>query len=182
MKMRIVLLLLPVCLETVICYKNGNVKEACGDMTPQHGHDPTTKDPPFTITADKSQFSPEDEIKGRNTVLVYLSYVKAFQILHCKIVQYILFFIFTVTLSMANSGTKHYFKGFLIEARNAGNLNEIVGSFKLINPGISQLLQCDNKVVSDFYWIFIKTFSYYYLLFIDLKWLNLWYFVSLSWI
>lgn len=65
MKKRIVLLLLTVCLETVICYSNGKVKEACGDMTPQHGYDPSTKDPPFTITADKSQFSPEDEIKGR---------------------------------------------------------------------------------------------------------------------
>ncbi|XP_051737663.1 putative ferric-chelate reductase 1 isoform X1 [Ctenopharyngodon idella] len=116
MKKRIVLLLLTVCLETVICYSNGKVKEACGDMTPQHGYDPSTKDPPFTITADKSQFSPEDEIK--------------------------------VTLSMASSETKQYFKGFLIEARNAGNLNEIVGSFKLINSDISQLLQCGNKVNS----------------------------------
>lgn len=53
---------------------------------------------------------------------------------------------------MASSGTKRYFKGFLIEARNAGNLREIVGSFKLINSDISQLLQCDNKVVSDIYW------------------------------
>lgn len=59
-------------------------------------------------------------------------------------------FIFAVTLSMmASSEGKHYFKGFLIEARNAGNLNEIVGSFKLISPDISQLLNCDNKEVSD---------------------------------
>lgn len=148
MKMRIVLLLLSVCLETVICYSNGYVKKSCWDMTPHHGHDPSPKDPPFTITADKSQFSPEEEIKGRNTVLVYLSYVKA-----CteKNILYNLFFIFTVTFSVAPSGTKQYFKGFLIEARNAGNLNEIVGSFKLINSRISQLLHCDNKVVSDFY-------------------------------
>jgi len=68
-----------------------------------------------------------------------------------KKVHYNLFFIFTVTLSMGYSGTKRYFKGFLIEARNAGNLREIVGSFKLINSDISQLLQCDNKVVSDIY-------------------------------
>lgn len=114
MKMWIVLLLLSVCSETVICYSNGKVEVACGDMTPQHGHDPSTKDPPFNIKADKSQFSPGDEIK--------------------------------VTLSMGiTSEGKHYFKGFLIEARNVGNLNEKVGSFKLINPGISQLLTCDGK-------------------------------------
>uniref|UniRef100_A0A8C1VU51 Ferric-chelate reductase 1b n=1 Tax=Cyprinus carpio TaxID=7962 RepID=A0A8C1VU51_CYPCA len=114
MKMWIVLLLLSVCSETVICYSDGKVEVACGDMTPQHGHEPITKNPPFNITADKSQFSPGDKIK--------------------------------VTLSMASSSEgKHYFKGFLIEARNAGNLNEIVGSFKLIDPEISQLLTCDSK-------------------------------------
>uniref|UniRef100_A0A671P8T4 Putative ferric-chelate reductase 1 n=1 Tax=Sinocyclocheilus anshuiensis TaxID=1608454 RepID=A0A671P8T4_9TELE len=99
--------------ETVICYSHGKVEVACGDMTPQHGHDPSTKNPPFNIIADKSQLSPGDEIK--------------------------------VTLSMASSEGKHYFKGFLIEARNAGNLSEKVGSFKLISPGISQLLTCDSK-------------------------------------
>uniref|UniRef100_A0A8C2GLT1 Ferric-chelate reductase 1b n=2 Tax=Cyprinus carpio TaxID=7962 RepID=A0A8C2GLT1_CYPCA len=114
MNMRIVLLLLSVCSETVFCFSRGKVEVACGDMTPQHGvSDPSTKDPPFNIIADKSQFSPGDEIK--------------------------------VTLSMASSEGKHYFKGFLIEARNAGDLNEIVGSFKLISPDISQLLKCDNK-------------------------------------
>ncbi|XP_042607872.1 putative ferric-chelate reductase 1 isoform X2 [Cyprinus carpio] len=114
MKMWIVLLLLSVCSETVICYSDGKVEVACGDMTPQHGHEPITKNPPFNITTDKSQFSPGDKIK--------------------------------VTLSMASSSEgKHYFKGFLIEARNAGNLNEIVGSFKLIDPEISQLLTCDSK-------------------------------------
>ncbi|XP_073687201.1 putative ferric-chelate reductase 1 [Garra rufa] len=112
--MWIVLLLLLACSGTVICYSNGKVEVACGDMTPGHGSDPSTQDPPFNINADKSQFSPGDEIK--------------------------------VTLSMkASSEGKHHFKGFLIEARNAGNLNEIVGSFKLISPDISQLLTCDNK-------------------------------------
>ncbi|XP_016134454.1 putative ferric-chelate reductase 1 isoform X1 [Sinocyclocheilus grahami] len=113
MNMRIALLLLSVCSETVFCFSHGKVEVACGDMTPQHDSDPSTKHPPFNIIADKSQFSPGDEIK--------------------------------VTLSMASSEGKHYFKGFLIEARNAGDLNEIVGSFKLISPGISQLLKCDNK-------------------------------------
>ncbi|XP_059380938.1 putative ferric-chelate reductase 1 isoform X2 [Carassius carassius] len=113
-KMWILLLLLSVCSETVICYSDGKVEAACGDMTPHHGHDPRTKNPPFKITADKSQFSPGDEIK--------------------------------VTLSMAPSSEgKKYFKGFLIEARDAVNLDEKVGSFKLINPAISQLLTCDSK-------------------------------------
>lgn len=67
-------------------------------------------------------------------------------------------FVFTVTLSMASSSEgKHYFKGFLIEARNAGNLNEIVGSFKLIDPEISQLLTCDSKEVSDCNILLLRT-------------------------
>lgn len=69
-----------------------------------------------------------------------------------------LLFIFTVTLSMGiTSEGKHYFKGFLIEARNVGNLNEKVGSFKLINPGISQLLTCDGKEVSDCSILLLRT-------------------------
>lgn len=113
MNMWIVLLLLSVCSETVFCFSRGNVEVACGDMTPQHDSSPSTQHPPFNIIADKSQFSPGDEIK--------------------------------VTLSMASSEGKQYFKGFLIEGRNAGDLSEIVGSFKLISPDISQLLKCDNK-------------------------------------
>lgn len=58
---------------------------------------------------------------------------------------------------MASSEGKHYFKGFLIEARNAGNLNEKVGSFKLISPDISQLLTCDSKEVSDCSILLLRT-------------------------
>ncbi|XP_030626013.1 putative ferric-chelate reductase 1 [Chanos chanos] len=48
-----------------------------------------------------------------------------------------------VTLSAPSSGSVDHFKGFLIEARNAQNLNSAaVGSFTLVNPKISQLLQC----------------------------------------
>uniref|UniRef100_A0A673MT76 Putative ferric-chelate reductase 1 n=1 Tax=Sinocyclocheilus rhinocerous TaxID=307959 RepID=A0A673MT76_9TELE len=68
MNMRIALLLLSVCSETVFCFSHGKVEVACGDMTPQHDSDPSTKHPPFNIIADKSQFSPGDEIKGRNAV------------------------------------------------------------------------------------------------------------------
>lgn len=113
MKTRIVLVLTALCIKTVASYPNGKVTESCGDMAPQHGYDPSTEDPPYTITADKSQFSPGDEIK--------------------------------VTLQADSSGTKPYFKGFLIEARNAGNLNEAVGSFRLVDPDISQLLHCNYK-------------------------------------
>lgn len=67
-------------------------------------------------------------------------------------------FIFTVTLSMVPSYEgKKYIKGFLIEARDAVNLDEKVGSFKLINPGISQLLTCDSKEVSDCSILLLKT-------------------------
>ncbi|KAK1885269.1 putative ferric-chelate reductase 1 [Dissostichus eleginoides] len=48
----------------------------------------------------------------------------------------------TVTLQAASS-TPTYFKGFLIEARDAGKLNSpAVGSFLLTDPQESQLLQC----------------------------------------
>ncbi|XP_073720343.1 putative ferric-chelate reductase 1 [Misgurnus anguillicaudatus] len=114
MKTKIVLVLISLCIHTVISYPHGKVTVACGDMMPVHGHsEPSTKDPPYIISADKSQFSPGDEIK--------------------------------VKLLAKSSETKLYFKGFLIEARNAGNLDEIVGSFRLISPAISQLLLCDNK-------------------------------------
>lgn len=69
-----------------------------------------------------------------------------------KYMQYMMgmrIFIFTVTLRADSSGSKAYFKGFLIEARNAGNLNEAVGSFRLVDPTISQLLQCNDKDVSN---------------------------------
>ncbi|XP_057178358.1 putative ferric-chelate reductase 1 isoform X1 [Triplophysa rosa] len=113
MKARIVLVLTALCIKTVAGYPSGKVTESCEDMTPNHGHDPSTLDPPYTITADKLQFSTGDEIK--------------------------------VTLRADSSGSKAYFKGFLLEARNAGNLNEAVGSFQLVDPTISQLLQCNDK-------------------------------------
>ncbi len=72
-------------------------------------------------------------------------------------IMYHLLFIFTVTLSMASLEGKHYFKGCLIEARNAGNLEEKVGSFKLISPDISQLLTCDSKEVSDCSILLLRT-------------------------
>lgn len=51
---------------------------------------------------------------------------------------------FLVTLSIAVPGGS-YFKGFLIEARAQENPNGgAVGSFSLVNPGISQLLTCAN--------------------------------------
>lgn len=114
MKTMIVLVLISLCIETVISYPHGKVTVACGDMMPVHGHsEPSPKDPPYIISADKSQFSPGDEIR--------------------------------VKLLAKSSETKAYFKGFLIEARNAGNLDKIVGSFRLISPAISQLLKCTDK-------------------------------------
>ncbi|XP_063063181.1 putative ferric-chelate reductase 1 isoform X2 [Engraulis encrasicolus] len=49
-----------------------------------------------------------------------------------------------VTLSMTSTGSSH-FKGFLIEARAQGRRNSgAVGSFTLVDPGISQLLDCND--------------------------------------
>ncbi|KAA0704678.1 putative ferric-chelate reductase 1 [Triplophysa tibetana] len=112
-KAGIVLVLTAVCIKTVVGYPDGKVTKSCKDMLPHHGHDPSTSDPPYIITADKSRFSTGDEIR--------------------------------VTLRADSSGSKAYFKGFLIEARDAGNLNEAVGSFQLVDPTISQLLQCNDK-------------------------------------
>lgn len=69
-------------------------------------------------------------------------------------------FTFTVTLRVDSSGTKPYFKGFLIEARNAWNLNEAVGSFRLVDPTMSQLLNCDDKDVSICFCICVSISSH----------------------
>ncbi|KAF3703414.1 putative ferric-chelate reductase 1 [Channa argus] len=43
-------------------YSNGKVTAACGDMVPQHGYEPSPDPPPYSITVDKSTFSPGDNI------------------------------------------------------------------------------------------------------------------------
>lgn len=69
-----------------------------------------------------------------------------------------MFFLITmspVTLSASKSGTT-YFKGFLIEARDAANLDGgAVGSFTLVNSSESQLLNCGHTQVSNL--LMIKT-------------------------
>ncbi|XP_050922681.1 putative ferric-chelate reductase 1 isoform X2 [Lates calcarifer] len=106
----LLLVLLTGCVNPVIGYSDGKVSIACGDMVPQHGYDPSPEPPPYTITVDKSTFSPGDNI--------------------------------TVSLQVAPSHPT-FFKGFLIEARDAGKLDyPAVGSFFLTDPHQSQLLQC----------------------------------------
>ncbi|GLD71484.1 putative ferric-chelate reductase 1 isoform X1 [Lates japonicus] len=84
-------------------------------MVPQHGYDPSPEPPPYTITVDKSTFSPGDNI--------------------------------TVSLQVAPSNPT-FFKGFLIEARDAGKLDfPAVGSFFLTDPHQSQLLQCGHTQI-----------------------------------
>ncbi|TKS88092.1 putative ferric-chelate reductase 1 [Collichthys lucidus] len=91
-------------------YSDGEVSIACGDMVPQHGHEPSPDPPPYNITVDKSTYSPGDNI--------------------------------TVYLQVASS-YRTFFKGFLIEARDAGKLTfSAVGSFILTDPLESQLLLC----------------------------------------
>ncbi|XP_040921469.1 putative ferric-chelate reductase 1 [Toxotes jaculatrix] len=98
------------CGDPVIGYSNGKVSVACGDMVPQHGYDPSPDPPPYSITVDKSTFSPGDNI--------------------------------TVSLQVASSDPT-FFRGFLIEARDAGKLDfPAVGFFILSDPHESQLLQC----------------------------------------
>ncbi|XP_061094222.1 putative ferric-chelate reductase 1 isoform X2 [Conger conger] len=103
-------LVVTVSFRTVACYSNGKVTDACRSMEPNHGHHSSTKPHTYTITVDKSIFSPGDQVQ--------------------------------VTLSASKSGTT-YFKGFLIEARDAANLDGgAVGSFTLVNITKSQLLKC----------------------------------------
>ncbi|KAK1795133.1 hypothetical protein P4O66_010307 [Electrophorus voltai] len=50
-----------------------------------------------------------------------------------------------VTLSTGSSDSKLYFSGFLIQARDFGHPSAgAVGSFALLEPAVSQLLQCNN--------------------------------------
>ncbi|XP_064805241.1 putative ferric-chelate reductase 1 isoform X3 [Oncorhynchus masou masou] len=106
------LVVVAVCLiKTASGFANGKVSPACGDMTPQHGHDSSSKPAPYNITLDKPTFSPGDHI--------------------------------TVTLRVVPTYGSISFKGFLIEARDAGNPDGLaVGSFSLLNPSESQLLHC----------------------------------------
>lgn len=104
---------LAVCAHTVSGFSNGKVRQACKDMMPQHGHEPSPDPPPYNISVDRTTFSPGDRI--------------------------------TVTVRVASSGSSSHFKGFLIEARDAGKAdNPALGTFVLVDPGVSQLLQCAN--------------------------------------
>ncbi|KAJ8376113.1 hypothetical protein SKAU_G00066930 [Synaphobranchus kaupii] len=106
----LVALVVTVSFRTVACFSSGKVTDACRSMEPNHGHHSSTKPNTYTITVDKSKFSPGDQIQ--------------------------------VTLSASKSGTT-YFKGFLIEARDARNLDgSAVGSFTLVDSTASQLLKC----------------------------------------
>ncbi|XP_022622491.1 ferric-chelate reductase 1 [Seriola dumerili] len=105
--------------EPVAGFSNGKVGVACGDMAPQHGYEPSPDPPPYSITVDKPTFRPGDNI--------------------------------TVTLRVAPSSSSSspssadhtFFRGFLIEARDAGKLDlPAVGFFILTDPRQSQLLQC----------------------------------------
>lgn len=55
----------------------------------------------------------------------------------------------TVSLQVASS-TVTFFKGFLIEARDAGNLSLLAGGFFILtDPRRSQLLQCGQTQVEQ---------------------------------
>ncbi|KAM9487957.1 putative ferric-chelate reductase 1 [Clarias gariepinus] len=58
-----VLFLFILCVRTVLSYSNGKVQKACQKMIPGHQHQPSPENPPYTITMDKSIFSPGDHIK-----------------------------------------------------------------------------------------------------------------------
>ncbi|KAG7336059.1 hypothetical protein KOW79_000752 [Hemibagrus wyckioides] len=63
-KMKVLFFLFAVCMKSVSSYSNGKVKEACQDMMPgHHHHRPSPTSSPYTITVDKSIFSPGDQIK-----------------------------------------------------------------------------------------------------------------------
>lgn len=82
-------------------------------------------------------------------IIIYHDFVKnSVQHLSSCLKPRALSFLFTVTLSVSSDST--YFKGFLIEARDAVNPDGgSVGSFTLSDPSISQLLSCHHREVSN---------------------------------
>ncbi|XP_017269555.1 ferric-chelate reductase 1 [Kryptolebias marmoratus] len=95
---------------TVSGYSRGQVGVSCRDLVPQHGYEPSQDSPPYSLTVDRSTFSPGDQI--------------------------------TVSLTVASSSSI-YFKGFLIEARDASSLNSpAVGFFNLTETNEAQVLKC----------------------------------------
>lgn len=61
----LLLVVVAVCLiKTASGFANGKVSLSCGDMTPRHGHDSSSKPAPYNITLDKHTFSPGDRITG----------------------------------------------------------------------------------------------------------------------
>ncbi|XP_034427705.1 putative ferric-chelate reductase 1 isoform X7 [Hippoglossus hippoglossus] len=104
------------CVDSVGGFSNGKVGVACGDMEPQHGHEPRPEPPPYMVSVDKSTFSPGENI--------------------------------TVSLQVASSDPM-FFRGFLMEARDAGKLDSpAVGFFILTDPHQSQLLQCGHTQIA----------------------------------
>ncbi|XP_036378251.1 putative ferric-chelate reductase 1 [Megalops cyprinoides] len=59
----LMLAVMAVCFGTVAGFSNGKVTEACKSMVPNHGHHSSTKANTYSITVDKSKFSPGDQIK-----------------------------------------------------------------------------------------------------------------------
>uniref|UniRef100_A0A3B4XG49 Ferric chelate reductase 1 n=1 Tax=Seriola lalandi dorsalis TaxID=1841481 RepID=A0A3B4XG49_SERLL len=55
--------------EPVAGFSNGKVGVACGDMTPQHGYEPSPDPPPYSITVDKPTFRPGDNITGEGFLI-----------------------------------------------------------------------------------------------------------------
>uniref|UniRef100_A0A3Q2ZR86 Ferric-chelate reductase 1b n=1 Tax=Kryptolebias marmoratus TaxID=37003 RepID=A0A3Q2ZR86_KRYMA len=98
---------------TVSGYSRGQVGVSCRDLVPQHGYEPSQDSPPYSLTVDRSTFSPGDQITGSSI----------------------------------------YFKGFLIEARDASSLNSpAVGFFNLTETNEAQVLKCgQNQVKSNYF-------------------------------
>lgn len=136
----LLVVLLTGCVQ-VLGYSNGKVGPACGDMTPQHRYESSPDPPPYTITVDKSTFSPGEKITGglSKTFAGYSTVTHQLMSL-CSSSS-------TVSLQVASSKTT-FFKGFLIEARDAGKLDFPAGGlFILTDPHESQLLQCGGAEV-----------------------------------
>lgn len=147
----LLLVLLTGCVNPVIGYSDGKVSIACGDMVPQHGYDPSPEPPPYTITVDKSTFSPGDNITGR---LLNFSFTGCYSDPSPPLISFFPYSSSTVSLQVAPSHPM-FFKGFLIEARDAGKLDfPAVGSFFLTDPHQSQLLQCGHTQVYSYISVF----------------------------
>lgn len=161
----------------VDCYANGKVTKSCDNMEPRHGFPGESTPSPYQLVTNTTTFRPKDHIRGNLSVKrevkldytlrlwakklhVCLNWMHRRMGLNAKtkqqhtevILEYFVYtnsFCFLKKIFAVVLSGKSYFKGFLLEARDAGNQHSVstVGTFTLISPDKTQLLTCGKHKV-----------------------------------